>query len=312
MGSTRTTTVIDTIGVASCLGGSQNSCDNAPYVIRSSPFQHILTDQNLSLNWKKMLTPVNLLANSLPCLTRISKEIASLTYQHTLDHCSETPVSHPFLLISGDHSSAIGTWSGVIRALAQSNKTLGIIWLDAHLDAHTLETSPTGNLHGMPLSVLLGRADKKLQATCPNFSRSQEAECPHLSGKNLSLLGVRNYEPEELSLLKQSHASIYGMDILHNNPTAEQMLNTIAKDLLTRCDVIGISLDLDAITPEDAPAVETPEPNGISAEMMIALLKNFAYLDKLAGFEISEFNPEKDIKHKTEKLIMTIIGALFK
>lgn len=325
MGTTPAITLIDTFGVAACLGGSQDTGYNAPHVIRSSPFQHHLTEKNLALHWKKIVAPVNAIENSLNCLSKISQEIASLTYKHTIEHFTEDTINRPFLLISGDHSSAIGTWSGVIQALARSSalhhsglktpnsklKTLGLIWLDAHLDAHTLETSPSGNLHGMPLSVLLNKADKELQATYPNFSMNQATDNKYLLGKNLSLLGVRSYEPEEHALLKQANANIYDMDKFHKNSTPAQLLNIIAKDLLTRCDAIGISLDLDAISPEDAPAVETPEKNGIPGEMLIFMLDNFSYQDKLIGFEISEFNPVNDINQKTEKLIMQLIAATF-
>ncbi|MDX2504225.1 MAG: arginase family protein [Gammaproteobacteria bacterium] len=318
MASTQAVTLIETIGVASCLGGSQDSCDIAPYVIRASPFQQLLTDNNLALHWQQIVAPAYDAPNSLPCLARISKEIACLTYKHTLEHFSGHSTGEqtgkPFLLLSGDHSSAIGTWCGVMSALAHSDKklkTLGLIWLDAHLDAHTLETSPSGNLHGMPLSVLLGKADKKLQATYPDAALEQHTGCGHLSGNNLSLLGVRSYEAEELALLGQVNAKIYSMDALQNNSAPEQWLNHIAKDLLTRCDVIGISLDMDAINPEDAPAVETPEEHGISGALLIAMLKQFSCREKLVGFEISEFNPVNDINHRTEKLLMQIICAMF-
>lgn len=306
MDSNRAITLINTFGVAACLGGPQDTCDNAPHVIRSSQFQHYLTEKNLELYWRKIVIPVNNKANSLSCLSKISYEIASLTYRYTIKNFTEDTVNEPFLLISGDHSSAIGTWSGVMQA-----KTLGLIWIDAHLDAHTLETSPSGNLHGMPLSVLLHKADEKLQATYPRLTVNQQTQCNYLSGNNLSLLGARSYEPEEYALLKQANADIYDMQQIQQNSTPAQQLNIIAEDLLTRCDVIGISLDLDAISPEDAPAVETPENNGISGAMLISMLDSFSYKSKLIGFEISEFNPVNDINQKTEKLIMQLIAAIF-
>ncbi|MCU7940893.1 MAG: arginase family protein [gamma proteobacterium symbiont of Bathyaustriella thionipta] len=306
MDSNRAVTLINTFGVAACLGGSQDTCHNAPYVIRTSQFQHYLTEKNLILKWRKIVIPMNSTANSLHCLSKINHEIASLTYRYTIKNVSQNTVNHPFLLISGDHSSAIGTWSGVMQA-----KSLGLIWIDAHLDAHTLETSPSGNLHGMPLSVLLQKADQKLQSTYPQLNLNKHFNCHYLSGKNLALLGTRSYEAEEYALLKKVNASIYDMQTLNQNPIPTQQLNMIAKDLLTRCDVIGISLDLDAISPEDAPAVETPENNGVSGEMLISMLESFSYKKNLIGFEISEFNPVNDIKQKTEKLIMQLIGAIF-
>ena len=306
MDSSRAITLINTFGVAACLGGSQDTCDNAPYVIRSSSFQQLLKEKNLSINWQKIITPTDSTANSLRGLNQISHEVAYLTYQYTVKNCVQGYVNQPFLLLSGDHSSAIGTWAGVMQA-----KTLGLIWIDAHLDAHTLKTSPSGNLHGMPLSVLLNQADRKLQSVYPQKTVSQATQCQYLSGENLALLGVRSYETEEQALLNKVNAHIYEMSYFNQVLQASQLLNTIADDLLTRCDVLGISLDLDAISPEDAPAVETPEKNGIAGEVLIAMLDNFSYRDKLIGFEISEFNPVNDIDHKTEKLMMQLIGVMF-
>lgn len=303
MGSTQSVKTINTFGVAACFGGLQKNCDDAPHIIRSSKHLEILVQKNLALHWNSIISPINCSANSLRCLSETSYQIAKQTHQHTIDNVCNNTVNQHFLLISGDHSSAIGTWSGVLHT-----QKLGLIWIDAHLDAHTLETSPSGNLHGMPLSVLLNKADTLLQATYPQLSVGKHN---HLLGNNLSLLGVRSYESDELVLLKKANAKIYKMQQLSNNPTPTQQLNHIAKDLLTRCDVLGISLDLDAITPEDAPGVATPEKNGIEGEMLISMLENFAYKNKLIGLEISEFNPANDIDQKTEKLIIQLIAALF-
>ena len=320
MNSKHLITFINTYGVAACLGGSESTCDDAPHVIRLSQFQDHLTEQNLALQWQKIVTAPEFssdkTAQPLASLKAISHEIASLTYQYTIQQMSENTVNRPFLLISGDHSSAIGTWSGVMQA-----KTLGLIWIDAHLDAHTLKTSPSGNVHGMPLSLLLNKADKNLQATYPRpdypgsdypkLELSPLNQNHYLSGHNLSLLGVRSFEPQEQALLKQVNARVCYMEQLQQHSNPVQLLNDIAEDLLSRCDVIGISLDLDAIDPEEAPAVETPEKNGIPAEMLLSMLNNFSYKNQLIGFEISEFNPINDINRKTEKLIMQLIAAIF-
>ncbi|MBL4583132.1 MAG: arginase family protein [Pseudomonadales bacterium] len=309
MGSNQEVMKISTFGVASCFGGSNGTCANAPYVIRASAYKDCLTTKNIELNWKSVVSPKNCTTNSLSCLSELSYDIASLTYQHTLNNIMGRQLGTPFLVISGDHSSAIGTWAGVIQGL--KGKTLGLIWIDAHLDAHRLATSPTGNLHGMPVAVLLNKAEPTLQATYPVIGNEQTAEVPHLNGENLSLLGIRSYEPPELELLKNENAHVFKMQhLMHaDNPVAQ--LNTMAADLLARCDVIGISLDVDAINPEDAPAVETPEKNGIKGEMLIKMLSEFSYKDKLVGLEISEFSPADDVQMKTEKLINRLISATF-
>ena len=325
MGSNQDITQITTFGVASCFGGSNGGCANAPYVIKDSECQASLSNQNLELVWKSVVAPINCKANSLVCLSKLSQEIASLTFQHTRNQVANDRVGQPFLLISGDHSSAIGTWAGVIQGLG--NRTLGLIWIDAHLDAHKLKTSPSGNLHGMPVSVLLNKAEPTLQAVYPYLSESRDdsendsrdesaddnqlTEFPYLSGENLSLLGTRSYEPEELDLVKNENVQIFNMHHLMHADNPLKQLNKIAAELLTRCDLIGISLDVDAISPEDAPAVETPEEHGIKGEMLIKMLEDFSYKDKLVGLEISEFSPSDDVEGKTEKLIHRLIAATF-
>ena len=116
MDSNQANTVITTFGVASCFGGSQETCANAPDVIRTSAFNEYLSHKNLELSWKTINSPLHCPANSLNCLRQMSQQIATLTYQYTLEHINNNRVEQPFLLISGEHSSAVGTWSGVMQA----------------------------------------------------------------------------------------------------------------------------------------------------------------------------------------------------
>lgn len=302
--------VLQTLGVASCLGGSHDTCHNAPYVLRDSSYNHELLEHQLALQWHPVITLGDHLPNSLDGLQEISQEIADYTYLHTIENLAAQHLASPFLVVSGEHSSAIGTWSGVLQALAKHNKTLGLIWFDAHLDAHTLQTSPSGNLHGMPLSVLLGKADEKLQSTQPILDKADSSPV-YLQGDLLSLIGVRSYENEELDLLNEANVSLYGMSTIKQNQQLEKLLNHVAYALLMKCDYIGISLDLDAISPDDAPAVETAEPHGISGSLLNTMFKQFNFHDKLIGLEITEFNPVNDIHGRTERLIMQLLISLF-
>ncbi len=199
--------------------------------------------------------------------------------------------------IGGDHSCAIGMWSGVASSIAPKN--LGLIWIDAHLDAHTDKTTHTQNIHGMPISALLGHGHQTLTTVINNN--------PKLKPKNLYLIGIRDYETEEHQFLKQLGVHIdyiedvktYGIDIL-----LQRAYTTLSK----QTSKIGLSIDLDAIDPKEAPAVGTPVQNGISAT---TLLDALAHLPKqaLIGLEIAEFNPKLDQHQKTLKLIMKIIEA---
>jgi len=225
-------------------------------------------------------------------LSRLNQSISRFT-QHW------TEQNQPFLVIGGDHSCALGTWGGVLNGLQRPDK-FGLIWLDAHMDAHTFATSPSGNIHGMPLAALLGKADKKLAAMYPGSD--------FIKPENLILIGVRSCEHEEYDLLKQTKVEIIFAEQIDG---LAQVLTKAIDKLSLSCQVIGISIDLDFIDPDDAPGVETPAQGGIKAEELLKALALINRHPKICGLEISEFNPEKDPENKTLHLMKKIIEAFY-
>ncbi|MGR9088938.1 MAG: arginase [Gammaproteobacteria bacterium] len=284
--------VIQTLGVASCLGGPMRSCGYAAEMLRDAfaLARQTAGQKCLPLQWH-MLYPDSLGAKE-ERLSRLNRSISRFT-QHWTEH------HQPFLIIGGDHSCAIGTWGGVLNGLRQPEE-FGLIWLDAHMDAHTFATSPSGNIHGMPLSALLGRADKKLAAMYPGTSS--------IHPENLVLIGVRSYENEEYELLKQASVDIVFADRIDGFASA---LNDALDRLGQDCRTIGISIDLDVIDPDDAPGVETPAQGGIRAQELIKALASIGRHPKVCGLEISEFNPDKDCNNKTLYLMKAIIEAFY-
>ena len=291
---------INTLGVASCLGGSETTCHTAPGEIKYSNFGHILSEQHLVLDWQDIIGQNFLAYNRLNELININQKIAHFSAKNVSD-------SMIFLVISGDHSSAMGTWAGVKNALAkeQPAKTLGLIWLDAHLDAHTLHSSPSGNFHGMPISALLGLSEPALLACYPSQY--------YIASHELLMYGIRSYESREKKLLEANKVQFYPFEI---SSTMNQVKDTFLADcesLIDACDVIGISLDLDVLDPFEAPAVETAVANGLKKSYLLDILKHLKKQakDKLIGLEITEFDPVKDKNHKTEKAIFEIIAQVF-
>lgn len=205
---------------------------------------------------------------------------------------------HPFVFISGDHANAMGLWGGVQLALA-GQKKLGLLWIDAHLDAHNLKTSPSGNIHGMPVAGLLGRRDNLLQA----IRRGQ----PKLKPEQLCLIATRSYEWQEKAYLRRQKVRVFTMRDIRQRGL-EQVLRQAINYLKQRTDVLGISLDLDAITPQDAPGVNTPVMGGLSATSLLASLQK---LPQPCVFEVAEYNPLKDQHRKTNRLIHQLINALY-
>lgn len=200
-----------------------------------------------------------------------------------------------FMIISSDHSSAMGTWAGVLNGLKAGSR-LGLIWLDAHLDAHTFETSPSGNCHGMPVAALLGAADKRLQGLYPSTQT--------ISASQLILIGARSYETSEFKLLEQTGAIVIpDLQITDFKQTFATCFHKLDK----QCTHIGISLDLDLIDPEYAPAVATPVKDGITATELLDCLSNVVHHPKWCGFECTEWIPEADDDQRTLQLILKLI-----
>lgn len=281
-------TILQTLGVVSCLGGPLRSCGFAAEMLRNE-FTRQPTGE-LQLEWQTV-HPDNH-GTKIEKLGKLNRAIAEFSRQ-------QTEQNRRFLVVGGDHSCAMGTWGGVLNGLRPSEE-LGLIWLDAHMDAHTFDTSPSGNIHGMPLAGLIGRADNKLAAMYPG-SRFIQPE-------NLILIGVRSFESEEDALLEQA-----GVDIVFAEQIgrlASELLSAIDR-LSRRCEAIGISLDLDFIDPSDAPGVETPAPNGIKAENLLEALAVISGHPKILGLEMAEYNPDNDRDNKTLLLMKAIVETFY-
>ncbi len=286
--------IIPTFGVASSIGGPSNSCADAPKVLQASVYNSLL--KNTQLQWQPLLEVSNESKNSLSMLKKQSHLISQFTQQNLEE-------KKTFLVLGGDHSIAMGSWAGVMKQLP-SDSTFALIWIDAHMDAHTLETSPSGNVHGMPVSVLLGEAEHELQSC---FASQR-----YLEGKNLYLFGVRSYEAEELVLLSKKSVNVFDTKKIEKEGGTQIVLKQLI-ETISRCyDCFAISLDLDAIDPKDAPGVETREKTGLSAKNLLAVFNELEFDENFVGLEIAEFDPKKDKQNKTEKLVYEIIHAIFK
>ncbi len=204
------------------------------------------------------------------------------------------------IVVGGDHSCAIGTWSGVADELSCNSQTLGMIWCDAHMDAHTPETSPSGNIHGMPVATLLGYGYKDLI----NIINDN----PKIKPENIILIGIRSFEYGEEELLKQ-----LGVQIYYNYDITKRGFNVVFNEayskLSTTVDKIGLSIDLDGFDPEFAPGVGTKEPDGINFNEFIESLK-LIDIKKIVALEITEGNSHFDPSGKTMRCITDIVSQV--
>jgi arginase len=201
------------------------------------------------------------------------------------------------VVLGGDHSIAMGTWTGVARA--QQHRPLGLVWLDAHLDAHTLETTPSMNAHGMGAAALLGHGHAPFVALAGGVLKPQ----------HLCYVGARSYEAGEMALLRRLGVRVISMDEVKRRGM-DWALREAASIALRGTAGFGISIDLDGFDPLDAPGVGLKEPDGFRAAPTLRALARLARHPRLRALEIVEYIPEFDQQRRTAHLVRDLIEAL--
>jgi len=198
------------------------------------------------------------------------------------------------LCIGGDHSMALGTISGIASYCKKRKLRLGVIWIDAHSDMNTDETSPSGNIHGMPLAALLGLGCDEL-VNILGFS-------PKLHPENCALIGIRSIDEAEKLNIKKLKVPIYTMNDI-DKLGIHRIIAKVLKQFREKVDHIHISFDLDSVDPLVAPGVGTPIPGGLSYREAHLLMETIAECGCMSSIEIAEVNPILD--HKNQSAVFT-------
>jgi len=202
------------------------------------------------------------------------------------------------LVLGGDHSIAVGTAAGVAAHFRKESKRAGLVWLDAHGDTNTPESSPSGNVHGMPLAAIMGYGPAELV--------DLGGAKPMIEPRNVALVGVRDLDSRERKLIKASGAHIFTMRDIDERGMREVMSDALrfASD-----DTAGIavSLDMDFVDPSDAPGVGTPVRGGVTYREAHLALEMIADTKSLVSFELVEINPVIDLHNTTALLGVELI-----
>ncbi|WP_139492048.1 arginase [Brevibacillus dissolubilis] len=202
------------------------------------------------------------------------------------------------LVLGGDHSIAIGTIAGV----AASKKNVGVIWFDAHGDLNVGETSPSGNIHGMPLAASLGLGHNRLV--------NLGGYAPKIKPENIVIIGARDLDPGERKLIKEKGIKVYTMHEIDRLGMTRVMEESI-KHVSNGTDGVHLSLDLDGLDPLYAPGVGTPVIGGISYREGHLAMEILAEADILTSAEFVEVNPILDRENMTAKVAVALIGSAF-
>lgn len=272
--------VVRCIGVASALGAPFPGCDAGPAALRQAGLPEAIRGQGLVVHWEDVQPA------SIRSLGALLREVADKVHDAVL--AGERP-----LIVGGDHAIAAGTWRGIGRGLGEPP---GVIWLDAHLDAHTPRTTHTGNAHGMPLAALLGLGEETMTGI----------DGPLLDPARVAVIGVRSYEPEETE-----HLSALGVRVYMADEVTERGLPEIFREARVRVDgsYWGISLDLDSLDPADAPGVSTPVEGGLSPDELVRAMAGVLRLPHFVGMELVEYNPWRDEHGRTAQLAMQLLSS---
>jgi arginase len=282
------------IGVASGYGAGDPACQDGSDVVRALRFLSDLEAVDDGLHWDE---PIRLAsphsAEALDAVANIAGQLADRIGSHLRD--GDFP-----LVIGGDHSCAIGTWSGVKRALGATRR-LGLIWIDAHMDSHTVATSATHHIHGMPLASLLGHGDPRLTGVA--------GAGPKLLPEDVCLIGVRSFESDEAVLLRQLGVRVYFMHEVRRRGLSEVFAEALYR-VGEHTRGYGISIDLDALDPTDGPGVGTPVPGGLLRTDLTDALAQAHGDQRLLAVEIVEYNPYRDEHFVTARAIHDLCQSL--
>ena len=202
------------------------------------------------------------------------------------------------VFLGGDHAIAIGTISGVARS--SSGLRTGVIWVDAHADFNTPATSPSGNIHGMPLATLTGRGHPDLVGI--------GGQGASVRTDDVVVIGLRSVDVEEKRLLRDAGVKVYTMKDIDAYGAGRVVRNAIKS--LAHVDRVHLSLDLDALDPEVAPGVGTPVRGGLTyreAHLLMELLNEAGIVSSL---DVVEVNPILDVKNGTATLAVELVESL--
>jgi arginase len=294
------------IGVPMDLGASRRGVDMGPSALRLAGLADRLTQLgyavedcgNVRVPDRTTLGPPGESGNGrdfLPAIARVCEELAALTA--TTVRSGAVP-----LVLGGDHSLGAGSVAGVATALGERGQRVGLIWLDAHGDLHTPETSASGNVHGMPVAHLLGFGDARLAHVSSVY--------PAVLPENVAYVGLRDLDPPERAFIKAAGLAAFTMRDIDERGLRAVMSDAI--EVATRGTAgIHVSCDADWVDPAEAPGVGTPVRGGATMREAHLAMEMVSDTGALVGMDLVEINPILDQRNHTAELAVDLLASAF-
>ena len=294
---------ITIIGVLMDLGADRRGVDMGPSAVRVAGLNQRLTvlgydvtdGGNINVRNPEMLVEDSRHAKYLPEITEACQALAAKVTA-VLQH-GAIPI-----ILGGDHSIAIGSVSGLSAFYRKQEKRVGVIWFDAHGDMNTPETSPSGNIHGMPFAAILGSGAKEL-TQISGFT-------PKVYPEDCVLIGARDVDPTEASIMRNSGVRIMTMREVDERGMSACVDEAIA---IASRNTAGfhVTMDMDFVDPDFAPGVGTPVPGGPTYRESHLAMEKVADSGLMLSFELTEINPVLDNANKTAELGVQLILSAF-
>ena len=293
---------IHLLGVPMDLGAGRRGVDMGPSAIRIagiteklSALGHTVTDEgDIQVKAPETQRIKDPRLKYLPEIVRACTLLAS-KIEKSLD-TGDFP-----LVIGGDHSIAIGTIAGIASFCRKKNKTLGVLWVDAHGDMNTAETSPSGNIHGMPLAVSVGLGALELTSVGGDFRK--------VDPKNIVMIAIRDLDEGEKSAIKKNGLNIFTMEDIDKHGMAVVITKALRK--LRAVDYLHVSFDLDAMDPQVAPGVGTPVKGGLDYREAHLIMETLAESKRMTSLEIVEANPILDNRNQSAEFAVELVQSGF-
>ncbi|WHY72558.1 arginase [Fictibacillus enclensis] len=291
---------ITLIGVPMDLGQTRRGVDMGPSAIRYAGIVERLKDIEynvLDFGDIEIARP-GTIEETIETNLKNLEEVASAS-ENLAQAVSDVIQENRFpLVLGGDHSIAIGSLAGI----SKHYENLGVIWYDAHGDLNTADTSPSGNIHGMPLAASLGIGHESL-TRIGGYEQKVKPE-------NIVIIGARSLDEGEKTLIKERGIKVYTMHEIDRIGMTKVMEETI-EYLSAKTDGVHLSLDLDGLDPQDAPGVGTPVLGGISYRESHLAMEMLAESQLITSAEFVEVNPILDERNKTATVAVALMGSLF-
>ena len=286
---------IDIIGVPIDLGADRRGVDMGPSAIRYAHLRQKLEGLgysvedtgNIEVAIAETCTITDPRLKYIDCIVPMVRRTAGAV-------ATSVQANHFPLVLGGDHSLALGSIRGAARI-----KSVGVIWVDAHADFNTEDTTPSGNIHGMPLAALCGLGDRRL-------SQLWEEAQPVIDPKRVAIIGARDLDPGEKANLREAGVMVMGMEQIDRMgmvASVEKAIERVSRDV----DALYLSFDMDVMDPRHAPGVGTPVAAGLTQREGHVACELVGETGKLIGMDMVEVNPILDLQNQTGALAVELV-----